>query len=291
MQKEDYQKENEELKLRLAAKGLSSELLERRINGMRDLNQIIKNNTSTFTYYGSQPAPKVFTKEFLLDWLKKNGVLDVIWTPEKTHLELVNRSGDIFKLLAEEKQLNEQLLETIRNLSTSPFYKTEALKIIQDNAFHLTNEQKYFFVRAVAATPPDRLNTPDFECVCQLGRHSTSKEFADFVFEFFFSCIKKEGVKDEIASAAIEKCSEMVKVDTLKSKEKTFQSLSKTLLTCGNASVPVLRLFKKMIKDEKERINYTNKLTINSNTEPYQNGMWVQSNNLGAQRISYSATQ
>jgi hypothetical protein len=49
----------------------------------------------------------VFTKEFLLDWLKKNGVLDVIWTPEKTHLELVNRSGDIFKLLAEEKQLNE----------------------------------------------------------------------------------------------------------------------------------------------------------------------------------------
>lgn len=38
--------------MRLAAKGLSSELLERRINGMRDLNQIIKNNTSTYTYYG-----------------------------------------------------------------------------------------------------------------------------------------------------------------------------------------------------------------------------------------------
>ena len=223
MEKDDYQKDNEELKLRLSAKCLSSEFLDRRINGMKELNQIIKNNTSTYTYYGSNPAPKVFTKEFLLDWLKKNKVLEIIWHPAKTHIELVKRSGDIFKLLAEEKQLNEEILETIRELSAGAFYKTEALKIVQENAFHLTEEQKYFFVRAVAATPPDRLNTPDFECVCQLGRHSTSKEFADFVFGFFYNCIKMEGVKDDVATAAIEKCSEMVKADSLVVKEKTFK--------------------------------------------------------------------
>ena len=97
---------------------------------MKELNQIIKNNTSTYVYYGSNPAPKVFSKEFLLDWLKKNEVLDIIWHPVKTHIELVKRSGDIFKLLAEENQLNDQILETIKELSTSAFYKAEALKII-----------------------------------------------------------------------------------------------------------------------------------------------------------------
>ena len=99
-----------------------------------------------------QHPNNIFSKEFLLGWLKEHGVLDIIWDPKKTHLELVKRSSDIFRILAREKQLTPDLLETIKELMQS-VYKAEALKFIQEAAFYLTEEQKYFIVRLVAETP------------------------------------------------------------------------------------------------------------------------------------------
>lgn len=62
----------------MALKSVGSDYLEQRINGIRDLNQLIKNNTLFNT-------SKTFTTEFLIDWIKKN-VLDIIWDQRKTHL-------------------------------------------------------------------------------------------------------------------------------------------------------------------------------------------------------------
>lgn len=76
--KEEREKQAEVLKLELANKCLKSTYLERRIQGIRDLNQVIKNNT---LYMSS----KTFTTEFLIDWMTSNEVFKTIWDNRKTH--------------------------------------------------------------------------------------------------------------------------------------------------------------------------------------------------------------
>jgi hypothetical protein len=111
---------------------MESNYLERRINGIKDLNTLIKNNTLYKT-------STTFTTEFLLDWMKENGVFSVIWDPRKTHLQLVQRSSDIFRLLAKEKQLSVDLLELIWALAESD-YKTDVLKFVGESSFYLDEE-------------------------------------------------------------------------------------------------------------------------------------------------------
>ena len=68
MGKDDRKKESELLKLTLSLKSIGSNYLEPRINGMKDLNMLIKNNTM---YHIS----KTFTTEFLIQWITDNGLL------------------------------------------------------------------------------------------------------------------------------------------------------------------------------------------------------------------------
>jgi hypothetical protein len=111
---------------------MESNYLERRINGIKDLNTLIKNNTLYKT-------STTFTTEFLLEWMKENGVFSVIWDPRKTHLQLVQRSSDIFRLLAKEKQLSGDLLDLIWGLAESD-YKTDVLKFVGESSFYLDEE-------------------------------------------------------------------------------------------------------------------------------------------------------
>lgn len=73
---------------------LKSGFLERRIQGIKDLNQIIKNNRVFMN--------KSFTSQFLIEWMMSNGVFSILFDPKKTHLQLVQRCSDIVKLLVQE---------------------------------------------------------------------------------------------------------------------------------------------------------------------------------------------
>lgn len=154
---------------------------------MKDLNILIKNNTM-------YNVNKNFSSEFLIEWITDNGLLDIIWDPKKTHLQLVQRSNDIFRLLSKEKKLDENILKKVMLLVNTPEYKVEALKFITDNSFFLETEQKQFFVRAIASAPVDQLKNCDFEAVCDLSKLNTNQEFNDYVFDFFFRCIQSEDI-------------------------------------------------------------------------------------------------
>ena len=76
--------EGEKLKLEICKKCLSSELLERRILGVREMNNIIRNAQ---VQYGS--TRDTFTLEWLINWMSEHGVFDILWDTKKTHLQLV----------------------------------------------------------------------------------------------------------------------------------------------------------------------------------------------------------
>lgn len=64
----------------MCKKFMSSELLDRRILGIKELNGIIK---STANSYGANTH--VFTLTELITWCRNHGVFDIIWDHRKTH--------------------------------------------------------------------------------------------------------------------------------------------------------------------------------------------------------------
>ena len=79
--KDEREKETEILRLEVALMCLKSSFLERRIQGIRDLNQIIKNNRMF--------ASKNFSSKYLIEWFHDNQVFSILFDAKKTHLQIV----------------------------------------------------------------------------------------------------------------------------------------------------------------------------------------------------------
>ena len=79
--KEEREKSTEVLKLEVSIICLRSSYLERRIQGIRDLNSLIRSHR--------QFSKQSFTSAFLIDWMKNNGVFSILFDPKQTHLQLV----------------------------------------------------------------------------------------------------------------------------------------------------------------------------------------------------------
>ena len=62
---------------------LNSEFLDPRIQGIRNLNQVIDSNKQ---YYNSNPT---ITHKQIATWIIENQVLDIIWEAKKTHLQII----------------------------------------------------------------------------------------------------------------------------------------------------------------------------------------------------------
>ena len=129
MDKEVAAKDLEVFKLKMCKKCLESEFLERRIQGIRELNNIIKNNT-IFT-------SKQFEPEFLIKWIAENQILDIIWVARKTHAQLVERSNDIWRLLLKEKLLSDEHLQMFWDLTKTADFKSGVYKIISESSYCL----------------------------------------------------------------------------------------------------------------------------------------------------------
>jgi len=63
---------------------IKSGYLERRIQGIKELNSLIKSNRMM----GSSSS-KTVTNTFLVGWLRENEVFPLLFDPKKTHLQIV----------------------------------------------------------------------------------------------------------------------------------------------------------------------------------------------------------
>lgn len=63
-------------------------------------------------------------------------MFSLIWDSRKTHVQLVQRSADIFRCFLKQDLMSEELLAQFWNLSKSN-YKQEVFKILHDCDFYL----------------------------------------------------------------------------------------------------------------------------------------------------------
>ena len=237
--------EAESFKLALCVKLMKSELLEARINGIKNFNDILEKNRS----YSSN---KTLSVEFLVDWINKNGVLDVILDPKRTHQQLVERSEEVYMFLLREKQASDEILLKWWNLQTS--YKREVLKIISGNTYVLDLNQKQLFFEQVLKLPVAQLDTQDFELLNKLSAGSAEKDLQNKLANFYWRNItQSKALSAELVERCINLFAEMAQDWPLEQKKPFFDKIPEQLNVTENSILPVLGFFTKFISSEKER--------------------------------------
>lgn len=104
---------------------LNSSYLERRIYGIRELTQLIRTGRA---------QPVADSGKELVNWMRAEGVFDVLFDRRKTHPQLVQRCDEVLKLLLHEDMLDVGLLEQFWGLTRTEM-RLEAYKIISTCSF------------------------------------------------------------------------------------------------------------------------------------------------------------
>ena len=167
----------------------------------------------------------MFTTEWLIVWMIEFGVFDILWDTKKTHMQLVQRSGEIFKVLPKEGLLTMDLLRQFWSLSKTD-YKSEVFKILNDAAFYLKPEHTEYLFDEITQTPPTKLGMEEFDALSGFGRYSRSPEFQAKTSEFFARIINNsDEFKADLIENCINKYAEMIKPASMEKKQPYFDDL------------------------------------------------------------------
>ena len=203
LNKEAAKIDQQVFRLELCKKCLESEFLERRIQGIRDLNQVISANS-----YGD----KQFDPQFLVKWMTDHKVFDTLWMARSTHAQLVERSNDIWRFLLYERQIQDEHLNMFWSLSETSEYKKAVYKIITDTSFYLHQPQIEFMFSKITNTPVKSLDMSDFDLLSEIGKHCIDQKLKDGLSDFFWRIISEsDSYSDEIVETCIARFSEMIK--------------------------------------------------------------------------------
>ena len=265
--KEVRERETETLKLEVCLMCLKSNYLERRIQGIRDLNQIIRNNRMM--------SYKSMTNAEIIQWLNQNQVFSILFDTKKTHLQIVQRCAEILRLLLSENELSVQLLDMFWSLSKSD-YKFEIYKIVNEIAFYLKQEHINYIFEQIKQISPEKLAMEEFQCLSELGKYAKDDTFKQNVGNFFWKIIcHSDNYKEELVNNCITRFCEMVKNWDLNKKHQYFVQLIGNLAN-KTSSIPSIKLFKGLIKDQKDK-NYYYNYNSSYNYSPTKNTQAQQS--------------
>jgi hypothetical protein len=217
--------------------------MERRIQGIRELTQIIKEHRTTTTR---------LTDAYLVDWMQTHGVYDLLFDPKKTHLQLVQRSDEVLKLLLQEDRLSEDLLQLFWGLTKTDL-RIEVFKIISDCSFYFKQKHlDFLFDRIRLDTPVEKLGMEEFTCLSELGKYTKDKEsgFQEKVAQFFWALIVSPDTRNtELIDNCVQKYRDMVRYWDLDQKRDMFVRLQACLRDPASPALPCLKLLKGLISD------------------------------------------
>ena len=251
--KGEREKQTEILKLEVALLCLKSSYMERRIQGIRDLNSVIRNNR----IYSSK-----FSGKFLVEWMQEKAVFDVLFDAKKTHLQLVQRCDEVLRLLLQEDMLTPELLSQFWSLTKTDM-RIDAYKIVQSCSLSLRQQHlDFIFEQMSEHTARDKLDMEEFNCLSELGKYSKHEGESDFqerVAQFFWDIVLDADTKNlELINSCTQKYRDMVRYWSIEKKQGLLQKLVKAMLSQETPTLPAMKLLKGLIKDQNDRSPYSN---------------------------------
>jgi hypothetical protein len=127
---------------------LKSNFLQRRIHGLKGINDICINVRKSMSFTIQLP--------FLTDWVVKERFLEELFGPRK-HQQILRRSAPILILLYEGRLLKPADLETIWQCTADELLRPDLCKVLCEVCFPLHSEEFLFFAAKIVAIPPAEL--------------------------------------------------------------------------------------------------------------------------------------
>jgi hypothetical protein len=119
-----------------------------------------------------------------------------------------------------------------------------------------------FIFKGIKHIAPEKMTLEEFTCMSELGKFSKDANFKKKVTDFFWDIVcNSDNYKEDLVNNCITKFAEMVKYWDMNLKHDFFLKLTNNLAN-EKSSISSIKLFKNLIKDQKDRFQY------NYNTTP-----------------------
>ena len=134
-----------------------------------------------------------------------NDVFNILWDPRRTHQELVKQSNQIFKELARQQLLKDDLMGAFWHLGSDNSYKDAVFKILKETT-DLDKDQLLGVIRRMELTPTQNIGHQELETLAGNMKFNTNEDLRKRSFDFFWRILcDPASYKPETVESCIEK--------------------------------------------------------------------------------------
>lgn len=231
----------ENFQLSMNAIVFKSQYLQRRIQGIKALNDICKNVKFGFT--------RVIDQDLLADWLERNNILKNLFGPHK-HQQILQRSGPIVKFLYEKAKLkNPEDLNMILEYTKDEQLRPDVYKVLSEISFPLKSPALDYFAQKIATLGPSEICEEALDVIYEPTRYASNnaEEIVKLANVLFGIAFRKD-YPVAISEKALNKYAEMVTVlEFDPDKKNILKHCLEDKIMKNENSVIALKLLRKII--------------------------------------------
>lgn len=176
----------------IAFKCFSSEFLERKLQGLKAIQELIK-KTKEYQITMDSSDIKFLSNEIMKEWLAEKKIFETLYV-NSANSHLVQRSAEFFKFLLEEKIVTQdhihQMWQSISKGETE--HKLAIYKLFKDVSSSLDRDQMEYLMTKVCSRDPPAITKDDIELLQDLTKFNYkykefTQRFADFYWDILTS--------------------------------------------------------------------------------------------------------
>jgi len=159
------------LELILCTIMLQSDYLQRQIDGLKGLNEMMKKVKRSI----------MINEKFLLNWIKEHKIIDEIFGKRK-HQQILQRSVPIVIFIYEQQLLTADIMEKIWENVKDDQFKDDIFKVIKEAAFPMGSKELNFFITKIAELNPSMVSEEALDVIFEArkGNEKSPKEFIKY---------------------------------------------------------------------------------------------------------------
>ena len=169
----------EEINLTLSTKIIKTSIFDRRLQGIKSLNEYIEKNNNN---------PKICKK--IINIIKENKILEEIFGANY-HSQIINKSTEIVKLLLSKNELSEDDMKLIWSCTKRGDLeaKMTILKLLLELADNLDDKSVEMLLSNIISNVDKKINEDEIELVYKLSMKGDNKNNILILCDYFCQCL------------------------------------------------------------------------------------------------------
>ncbi|CAD8119650.1 unnamed protein product [Paramecium sonneborni] len=178
----------------IAFKCFNSDFLERKIQGLKAIQELIKRTKDLYIQYGMQESQKQAAIQMILEWLNQKKIFESLYVGSGNS-HLVQRSAEFFKFLIEEKMIGIQNLKEIwNNLDKAEYeHKLAIHKLFKDVSNSLEKEWLEFLINEICNKDPKEVTKDELDLLLDIvkSNHKYKEEYIQNCCNYYWTVLQK----------------------------------------------------------------------------------------------------